>query len=710
MPSISFSFSYTKSLFLLLALLIVGKLSAQQQWRKTKDGGCTYFTSLSANFSWSGECKEGKLHGEGVLQLFNEQDQSMGRFEGKMLAGVLQGQAIRYYANGQKFVEGNFKDGMLDGKGTIWYSDGQIFSGQFQAGNRMGLGTLTQANGNKYVGTWQGAKMEGPGKVLIGPEEHLFVEGTYTNNQLEGKAKIRWKSGVAYTGSMKNSLRHGQGEMRLPAGHTYTGSWEAGLMHGPGKLTFSNGYVLEGNWEKGSLARLPITIFPIENTGPIDMTNLFPGQEILLHMIRDANLEPGKKTEEIQFKNYGHLSGMEVQVEARKFRDQKFSLDARRWKFMELTAIVYKVDTARLDAQGKEVLVEVEPDALVRDSTYMYLSTKNLGYFLNGISDVIIGTEKPIGIKERNKRQGLFMFEMRRNWERFTILPVNSDPYEISYTAKKYFHRPLLSHGTLYDGFRFNAPEKGGDLFFSFYCEDLKSVSWYILPKKGKMNGFRLVEKREPHTSMSPYFQEEKYIIQKIPAREFIPGQEYLIHFSFGNVRPRTIDVSLNMFPDSALAPRDLFSNHPRAYSYYRKAKQDFEQKDFDQALDYLGKAIELEADNFRYHSLMGQVYFGKEAYKQAIDAFQLALDQGDQVFDNKFKKGVAHFQLGEYQQAIPLLEKVVYHISDHSYANYTLALCHINLKQAEKSCPYLKKAQESGIIDTENMIQRYCQ
>ena len=43
-----------------------------------------------------------------------------------------------------------------NGQGTLTYSNGSKYVGEWEDSNRDGLGALTYSNGNKYVGEWKG--------------------------------------------------------------------------------------------------------------------------------------------------------------------------------------------------------------------------------------------------------------------------------------------------------------------------------------------------------------------------------------------------------------------------------------------------------------------------------------------------------------------------------------------------------------------------
>ena len=60
------------------------------------------------------------------------------------------GRHVIHHENGQKQVEGNYKEGMKDGHWTYWYENGQKESeGNFKEGMEDGLWILWDENGQK---------------------------------------------------------------------------------------------------------------------------------------------------------------------------------------------------------------------------------------------------------------------------------------------------------------------------------------------------------------------------------------------------------------------------------------------------------------------------------------------------------------------------------------------------------------------------------
>jgi hypothetical protein len=139
--------------------------------------------------------------------------------------GRANGQGTLTWTNGSKYV-GQFKDSKQHGQGTYTFPDGYKYVGEWKDGKQHGQGTYTTASGNKYVGELKDGKKHG--------------QGTYT-----------YTSGNKYIGEFKDGKRHGQGTYTYTSGNKYIGEfknekpWEGVSYLASGEIaaTFSNGEV-----------------------------------------------------------------------------------------------------------------------------------------------------------------------------------------------------------------------------------------------------------------------------------------------------------------------------------------------------------------------------------------------------------------------------------------------------------------------------------
>ena len=125
------------------------------------------------------------------------------------------GKIFSLYENGQKHVEGNYKDGKPDGLAVRWHENGQKkFEGNWKGGKRYGLHMGWHENGQKhYEGNWKNGKQDG---LFVDWHENgqKSYETTFKDDKRDGlltkwhengkkKAERNWKDGKLVEGSEK---------------------------------------------------------------------------------------------------------------------------------------------------------------------------------------------------------------------------------------------------------------------------------------------------------------------------------------------------------------------------------------------------------------------------------------------------------------------------------------------------------------------------
>ena len=112
--------------------------------------------------------------------------------------------------------EGEWQDGRWHGSGTVTYTNGNHYTGEFKMSLRHGHGSQTFADGSTYKGEWKDDDMHSP--------------GTST-----------WKNGSWYTWQFNMGKRGGHCKQGFPDGSRYEGECQDTFMHGSGTLTYKNG-------------------------------------------------------------------------------------------------------------------------------------------------------------------------------------------------------------------------------------------------------------------------------------------------------------------------------------------------------------------------------------------------------------------------------------------------------------------------------------
>lgn len=172
---------------------------------------------------------------------------------------------------------GTFKNGMMDGYGTLEFSDGYRLSGTFEADALDGIGKMEEINGVSYVGQYALSKKSGYG-ILYGSKGFfggVWVSGKYMdpnepsalkpaddNKPSQKPLELRFGTGDAAPGCASGDCQNGYGTINYSDGYVYTGYFQDGLRHGYGKIVGRDGYTLEGFWSNGNMDGIGTITWP----------------------------------------------------------------------------------------------------------------------------------------------------------------------------------------------------------------------------------------------------------------------------------------------------------------------------------------------------------------------------------------------------------------------------------------------------------------
>ena len=107
---------------------------------------------------YDGSWKNDKMFGIGVLNKASG-EKYVGEFN-----KVYSGMGRLTNANGD-YIEGDFKNGLVDGSATIWYANGEQYKGEVKKGQPDGLGTYFYTDNTYYDGELKKGKPDGMGKL-----------------------------------------------------------------------------------------------------------------------------------------------------------------------------------------------------------------------------------------------------------------------------------------------------------------------------------------------------------------------------------------------------------------------------------------------------------------------------------------------------------------------------------------------------------------
>ncbi|NRA49070.1 MAG: caspase family protein, partial [Phaeodactylibacter sp.] len=176
-------------------------------------------------------------------------------FMGSLLAQIdcqkgncINGEGVCIYPSGARY-EGRFRDGKPQGKGTLFFSDGREYAGDWKNGFKEGRGILTYPNGDKYTGDFRDNKFHGRGIMAYANANRY--EGQWVNGQQAGKGTYHFANGDRYEGGFMSGHFNGLGAMYYSDGSIYKGQWKDNYRHGRGNLSFTDGEEIVGEWSNG---------------------------------------------------------------------------------------------------------------------------------------------------------------------------------------------------------------------------------------------------------------------------------------------------------------------------------------------------------------------------------------------------------------------------------------------------------------------------
>jgi len=174
------------------------------------------------------------------------------------------GEGIHVYPSGAKYV-GQFKSGKIHGKGVLYFSNGNVYNGDWVDHYRDGEGTLSYTDGGEYTGQFKSSQFNGKG-IFKYPNGDRY-NGNWADNKAEGEGTYKFKDGDRYEGTFKKGKFHGDGTMFYKDGAKYTGQWKNNQKNGSGVFTNTDGRSMNGEWIEGTLAnnRNEVVTSPVES-------------------------------------------------------------------------------------------------------------------------------------------------------------------------------------------------------------------------------------------------------------------------------------------------------------------------------------------------------------------------------------------------------------------------------------------------------------
>eukprot|EP01103_Thecamoeba_quadrilineata_P020360 TRINITY_DN8694_c0_g1_i1.p1 TRINITY_DN8694_c0_g1~~TRINITY_DN8694_c0_g1_i1.p1 ORF type:complete len:285 (+),score=40.50 TRINITY_DN8694_c0_g1_i1:51-905(+) len=163
--------------------------------------------------------------------------------------------AKKEVVTGSATYEGETKNGMKHGHGTLTWDDGDKYVGEF-ANDEKTNGTFLWKGGDQYDGEWKNSLMHGKGTYTY--RNGRVYEGEWNGGYKEGSGKMTWTNGDKYEGQYYKDYCHGFGVQTYADDRVYRGNWFENKKHGFGVTTSPNGEKTQGFWQSGQLNDISI--------------------------------------------------------------------------------------------------------------------------------------------------------------------------------------------------------------------------------------------------------------------------------------------------------------------------------------------------------------------------------------------------------------------------------------------------------------------
>ncbi len=151
------------------------------------------------------------------------------------------------YDYGWCVYEGEFKNGKMDGTGTIDYGEGEKYIGEFSKGKENGKGKLYHKDGTEEeVQFTDGVRARK--SQTITPVVEKPTEGCVNGDCENGTGTYIFPSGNKYTGQFKNYTREGNGIAWMANGDRFEGIFRNNEF-AAGSYYFSTGYRYTGTYD-----------------------------------------------------------------------------------------------------------------------------------------------------------------------------------------------------------------------------------------------------------------------------------------------------------------------------------------------------------------------------------------------------------------------------------------------------------------------------
>ena len=191
---------------------------------------------------YKGSIKDSKKDGKGILN-FVQHCKYM-RYDGDWKNDLMHGEGSMYFMNGQKYT-GELFEGAITGKGTLeTLREGIILKGVFKEGLLLEGTALNEVKQTLYTGTFENNLYHGDNCKIEFKNEDTEYIGEFKQGKMQGKGKFIYKDIGSYLGMVTEGQPHGTGVFTT-LNYSYNGEFKEGGKTGFGKVTITNSNQVE---------------------------------------------------------------------------------------------------------------------------------------------------------------------------------------------------------------------------------------------------------------------------------------------------------------------------------------------------------------------------------------------------------------------------------------------------------------------------------
>lgn len=576
-------------------------------------------------------------------------------YEGEFRNGLFNGKGTLTSRNGDRY-EGEFKDGLMDGRGVYVSKNGDRYEGEFKDNYYSGKGILIYSLYH-YEGEFKDGKIMGKGKMIY--SEGASIEGEFKGGIPEGIIKLtNSKIGYNYEGGYKNNMFNGKGKLFYPNGDKYEGDFKNGQISGKGIFIHANGEKNEGEFKDGNMnGKVRIT----DTAGVVFEGECNNGREYCKGVLVRKD---GPK-EEYEIKN-GKFYAIESSVNSLKAAeiDSDFLKNS-----LEAIVSIYDQGVSPLKKRGTGFVIDNKGTIVTNYHVIMmmerpYINVKSINYEVKGV--ISYDSEKDICI-------------IKTNAENLSYLKLGDD--KIMRIGDKVFI-PKKDTGELYPGYI-------SDLNVLFFCYPLINIT---------------VTNLKPGDSGTPVLNSKGEVIGMVGvariqgALKFITGKENavsVLSIGVGEIRKIYKDgsvLTLEEFKQNNQSDSNYFVNLAFHYAGYSKYKE---------AIDSIMRAIELNKENFLAYTILGDCFQKQGELYKAIEQYKKASSINPQYTGAVFSLAGTYLTMGDFDQAIIYYNKCI-ELSPDIYEFYWgLGYAYASKKDFAKAVEAYKKADELNPSDS---------